>query len=133
MRLLLDTHVWLWSEQQPEKLGAKSRKILLDATNELFISSISTLEIAQLLHKERITLKGDLASWIDQSAERLSLQTITLSNDIAVQAYTLPGAFHSDPADRIIVATARQKQFKLMTADERILAYGQVNVVNAVT
>lgn len=123
MRILLDTHVWLWSQEAQERFGPETRNMILNEDNALFVSSISSLEIARLVWRERLTLAGQLRTWISESLNKLKAETIPITHDIALAAYELPGEFHRDPADRILVATAVVHNLTLMTADDRILAY----------
>ncbi len=131
MSLLLDTHVWLWSQEHSEKLGTHATSRLLDDCSQLYIATISTLEIARLISGGLIELNGSLKSWIYDSMELIQANSIELSHDIAREAYALPGDFHRDPADRILVATARVHKLTLLTADEKILAYAFVESVDA--
>ena len=123
MRILLDTHVWLWSQQSQEQFGPEARNMILDEDNALFVSSISSLEIARLVWRERLTLAGQLRTWISETLNKLKAETIPVTHEIALAAYELPGEFHRDPADRILVATALVHNLTLMTADNRILEY----------
>lgn len=131
MKLLLDTHVWYWALQSPERLGKHCRAALEDASSTLTVSSISTIELGQLQTTERIVFKGTLEAWVRRGIESLGLETIELSHPIAVLAYALPGKFHKDPADRILVATAIYHGLTFVTADERILAYPHLKSVDA--
>jgi PIN domain nuclease of toxin-antitoxin system len=131
MKILLVTHVWIWSQEAPERLGASATELLLDRENDLLISPISTLELARLIHGGRISLQGTLRHWVKKSMELLLAETIPFSHDIARSAYALSEPFHKDPADRILVATARIEKCRLLTADERILAYPHVRTFNA--
>ena len=131
MNLLLDTHVWIWSQESPGECGALARERLEDPANTLYVSTLSTLEIARLLETGGLALKGTLPSWIRRSTDLLRCRTVELTHEIAMAAYALPGAFHKDPADRILVATARRLSLLLVTADERILAYPHVRTVDA--
>lgn len=123
MRILLDTHVWLWSQQAEEEIGPEARSMLLNEDNSLFVSSISSLEIARLVWKERLTLAGQLRVWISTTLNKLQAETIPISHEIALTAYELPGELHRDPADRILIATAVVHNLTLMTADNNILKY----------
>jgi PIN domain nuclease of toxin-antitoxin system len=123
MTLLLDTHVWLWAVEAPEKLGRRTKALLLKAGNDRLVSSISALEIAGLCLDERVILSVSLNMWMEDSARDLRLQQVNVDFAIALEAYSLPDSFHRDPADRVLVATARTYQATLLTADERILAY----------
>lgn len=123
MKILLDTHTWIWSQESPEKLGSGAHNALADEDNRLFVSPISSLEIARLAWGGRLTLAGRLQTWIAESIQALLADTVPLTHDIALAAYDLPGEFHRDPADRMLVATAVVHDLTLMSADERILAY----------
>ena len=131
MRILLDTHVWIWSQQCPDKLGTYAFTCLQDQQNPLFVSTISTLEIARLVQAGRVELFVKLSAWIRKSLDYLLCETILLSHDIAAKAYTLPAPFHRDPADRILVATALHLDLMLMTSDERILSYPHIKTIEA--
>jgi len=131
VRILLDTHVWLWSQEVPDEFGADARKTILEENNKLFVSSISALEIARLAWGERLTLKVQLRTWIAETLNWLKAETLPVTDEVAVTAYELPGEFHRDPADRILVATAVVHQLTLMTADSRILGYPHVLTCNA--
>jgi PIN domain nuclease of toxin-antitoxin system len=121
--LLLDTHVWLWAVEAPEKLGRRTKALLLKAENDRLVSAISALEIARLCLDERVILSVSLNRWMEESARDLRLRQVNVDFAIALEAYSLPDAFHRDPVDRVLVATARTYQAVLLTADERILAY----------
>ena len=131
MRYLLDTHVWIWSQENPERLGTKTRRELADLDAERFISPISTLEIARLVHIGLLRLKHAFAEWKNLSLANLDAETIGLTHEIAWDAYNLPGKFHNDPADRVLVATARIERLTLMTADDLILKYPHVKALCA--
>jgi len=126
MILLLDTHVWLWAVEAPEKLGRRTKALLLAAGNDRLVSAISALEIARLCLDERIILSISPKKWMEDSARELRLQQVDVGFMIALEAYSLPDPFHRDPVDRVLVATARSNQATLLTADERILAYRHV-------
>ena len=126
MSLLLDTHVWIWSQEMPERIGPGATLRISDASEPLYVTTISTLEIARLIHLELLSLKGPLSEWVAESIEALGCISIELSHNMAAAAYDLPGDFHKDPADRILVATARVQDLTLVTADDRILKYAHV-------
>ena len=126
MTLLLDTHVWLWAVEAPDKLGPRTKALLLKSSNDLLVSAISALEIARLCLDERMIFSVSPKKWIEDSTRDLLLQHANVGYAIAVEAYSLPDPFHRDPVDRVLVATARSHQATLLTADERILAYRHV-------
>ena len=131
MNLLLDTHVWFWAVESPHDLGEHCRSALESRDNDLIVATISTVEFGQLQTSKRIEFKGTLESWVRRGMEAMGLQTVVLSHAIALVSYTLPGSFHKDPADRLLVATAIQYGYTMVTADERILTYPHVLSMDA--
>ena len=131
MRLLLDTHVWVWTQEEPERLGPRTKRLVLGAEHENGVSPISTLEIAGLVAGGEIELTISLTEWIARSMADLAAHTIAVNHEVAMEAYALPGTFHRDPANRVLVATARQDGLTLVTADDRILAYPHVRTQDA--
>ncbi|MEK2645230.1 type II toxin-antitoxin system VapC family toxin [Bdellovibrio sp. BCCA] len=132
--LLLDTHAWIWIATGFEKMAkGSSRKIIDKAFQDgtLAISAISTWEIAMLEAKGKIALTEPCLDWIQHSVEKLKLEIVPISPEVAVESTRLPGGFHGDPADRLIVATARKNRFTLVTQDELILSYSQQGLVNS--
>jgi PIN domain nuclease of toxin-antitoxin system len=104
---------------------------LVGGEHENWVCPISTLEISRLVAVGDIRLSIPLAEWIAQSMADLSAQTVSVSHEIAMEAYALPGTFHRDPADRLLVAATRRNGLTLVTADERILAYPHVRTQDA--
>jgi PIN domain nuclease of toxin-antitoxin system len=131
VKVLLDTHVWIWAQEEPEELGPRTRRILVGGEHEAWVSPISTLEISRLVAAGDIELSMPVADWIAQSLAALCAQTVSVSHDVAMEAYALPGTFHRDPADRLLVAAARRNRLTLLTADDRILAYPHVHTQDA--
>lgn len=131
MSFLLDTHVWIWTQEQPDAIGEKSRAVLETTSDELCISAVSSLEIARLVAGGLLELKGSLDRWVRTAVDSIEARSIGVDHPIAIEAYKLPGRFHKDPADRILVATARIHDLTLVTADERILAYRAVRTLDA--
>lgn len=130
--ILLDTHILVWwLSGQDDLLSDKAR----DAINaellggEILVSSISAWEIAVLVAKGRLALTMDVTTWLDTAAEIEVLRYVPVDNRVAVKSTELPGDFHKDPADRLIVATARQLAAPLVTADEKIRAYEHVRTI----
>ncbi len=131
MKLLLDTHVWVWSQEDPAKIGARMREAILHEDNEILVSTISTLEIARLIALGRLRFTMDLHAWIQHSIQLLMATTVLVSHEMAIESYRLPDPFHRDPADRVLVATARIEGATLLTADDLILAYPHVQRLDA--
>lgn len=129
--LLLDTHVWIWlNNGSPELKPAVIREIDHAAENgELFISAISVWEIATLVSKKRILLRTSIQEWVDQALSQPGVELISLSPTIAIESTALPDGLNADPADRIIVATARIKSLTLMTRDDNMQQYAKTGFV----
>jgi PIN domain nuclease of toxin-antitoxin system len=125
VNLLLDTHALVWAESASAKLGQTSRSPL-DKANALWVSPISTFELARLIAPGRLSLNKPLMAWLDGARGHLGFQDAVFSHAIAAAAYQLPGELHKDPADRILVATAREHGHVLLTADEMLLGYPHV-------
>jgi len=123
--LLLDTHVWLWLVAGSSDLSAEARNAIERATaaGALRIAAISLWEIASLAAHGRIVLGKSIRLWLDEALAEPGPAIDPLSPEIAIESYALPEAFHRDPADRLIVATARVANATLMTRDRRILDY----------
>jgi PIN domain nuclease of toxin-antitoxin system len=131
VRYLLDTHVWVWLAENPERVGSRTRRELADLNNEREVSPVSTLEISRLLQLGLLRLKHGFAEWRTLSLAHLHATTAALTHEIAAHSYDLPGEFHSDPADRVLVATARLERLTLVTADDLILRYPHVKTLRA--
>lgn len=131
MKLLLDTHVLVWAESMPERLGPETRAQLLDPANTLLVSPVSTLELSRLISLSRIHLRKPLMDWLSDARKNLAFEDAYLSHQAAADSYELPGEFHKDPADRMLVATARDHDCPLVTADDLILNYPNVLTIDA--
>lgn len=126
---LLDTHVWFWLATGDPCVPAELAAQLDEAASEgrLFLSQISTWEVALKVSIGKIRLSVPVARWLTDATAGLTLLDLPL--DVVVDATGLPGDFHKDPADRFIVATARAHRLRLVTADAAILAYGRAGHV----
>jgi PIN domain nuclease of toxin-antitoxin system len=120
VRLLLDTHIWIWNYTAPEKLTSEVARELTNPENDRFLSPVSIWEVAVLLEKRRINLKQDFGDWFKKSVEDLVLLDAPFHWEVAHELrFTLLG--HRDPADRFLVATAKVYDLTLVTSDERLL------------
>jgi PIN domain nuclease of toxin-antitoxin system len=124
--LLLDTCALLWLAEGTE-LAADARKAVADGN--LNVSPISVWEIANLVRKNRIVLAAPVAKWFRQAMGAMEAATSELTVDILAGSCELPGSPPSDPADRILIATARDASMVLMTRDKNILAYSRAGYV----
>jgi PIN domain nuclease of toxin-antitoxin system len=122
LRLLLDTHIWLWLLSEPRKLGRRTLQELKNENNELWISPISTWEALTLNFKGRIRLIGDLREWLSRATA--GTREAPLTHEIALVARGI--LMHQDPADRILAATAQVLDLTLVTADARLLGLPNV-------
>ncbi len=123
---LLDTHVWIWTQEQPELLGETTRALLEATPDEICVSAVSSLEIARLVSGGLLEMEGSIQRWVRMAIDTLDARSLDVDHSAALEAYALPGRFHKDPADRLLVATARLHKLTLITADEQILAYRHV-------
>lgn len=130
--IVLDTHVWIWlMSGSSELVSSPCLQTIESAVKQakIRIPAISVWEVAMLEASERIRLTIDCLDWIKQALSAPGISMVPLTPEIAVQSTRLPGNFHGDPADRMIVATARRLDAFLITQDQRILEYGQKEYV----
>jgi PIN domain nuclease of toxin-antitoxin system len=124
LKLLLDTHIWLWTLLEPERLTRRVAAAVSSATNELWLSPISVWETMQLLQRGRLEVDSDPSEWVYEMLRAASLREAPLTHDVAIEA-VLVDLPHRDPADRLIAASAKVHGLTLVTADERLLASEQ--------
>lgn len=125
MKLLLDTHIWLWLRGEPKRLGRRADQALRDDQNELWLSPISTWEALTLHHIGRLQLGGDLMVWVERATTGIREAVVT--HEIVTVARNLP--MHQNPSDRMIAATAQVLDLTLVTADERLLRLGNIKTL----
>ena len=134
--VLLDTHVWLWFQGGDSKqLKADFVRFMesLQVSRRLYVSAVSVWEIANLVARGRIELDRSIEHWVEVGLEDGSIQMLPLSARILIESTRLPGDVHGDPADRMLIATAREHNMTLVTRDKLILSYakrGHVNVLS---
>jgi len=126
LRLLLDTHIWLWSLNDPKRLGRRVVNELKKPENELWLSPISTWEALTLNAKGRIQLPNDLSRWVAEATA--PLREAPLTHEIALAARQVPLP-HNDPADRFLAATAQLLRLTLVTADASLLGLGEISTL----
>ena len=129
--IVLDTQTLVWWTTKPEFLSKRAlRKIEAEAKKgKLLISSISILEIYLLVKKKKIGFSVDIDTWLATIEKSSDFEFVPVDNRIAAKSVTLPEPFHNDPADRIIVATARESGAALITSDARIRKYSHIQSV----
>jgi|ERR1700683_135924 PIN domain nuclease of toxin-antitoxin system len=128
MKLLLDTHIWLWSVLEPTRLSRRIARAIDNPENQLWLSPISVWELLMLTQKGRVQLNEGAVSWARRTVEQLQLHEAPLTFDIALETSTLNLA-HGDPSDRLIVASAKVFDLTLVTADEKLIAAPGVKVL----
>lgn len=129
--IVLDTHALVWWVSNDAALSRKAKAAIHhESTNgDIVVSTISAWEIAMLVERGRLVLSMDVRSWLDTVAQIEAVRFLPLDIDVALQSVSLPGEFHKDPADRMIVASARKLAAPLVTADEKIHAYPHVKTL----
>ena len=134
IKLVLDTHVFLWLINGDKDLSSKGTEVILKNAEDgsIALSAISLWEISMLYARRRILLNQPCLNWINRSLEAPGIVLCPLTPEIAVESSTLPGIFHGDPADRIIVATARVLSVPLVTKDQRILNYREESYLECI-
>ncbi len=121
--LVVDTHTLVWMMNNSARLGCATSKALDEASFEdrLAVSAITPWEIGLLVSKNRLTLNSDVMNWVNEALAKPGVTQVELEPEIAVASTRLPFEMHADPADRILVATARHLGATLVTADRALL------------
>ncbi|MEQ1694056.1 MAG: type II toxin-antitoxin system VapC family toxin [Gemmatimonas sp.] len=121
MKLLLDTHVWLWALLEPERLSPAVRAALASGEHEIWLSPISVWEALLLAERGRVRVDTAPAEWVQRMVRALPRREAPVTHDIAVASRQLTLS-HEDPADRFLAATAQVLGLTLVTADARLIA-----------
>ena len=130
--IVLDTHALLWwASGDKVQLSAAAAHAIDEelAGGQIMVSSISAWELAMLVDRGRVALSMDIEEWLSVVSRIEAVNFVPVDNEIGVKSVALPGAFHKDPADRIIVATARKLAAPLVTVDEEIRRYPHVRTI----
>ena len=128
--ILLDTHAWVWWVHGDARFSEEQLKMLdASAVEGIGVSIISCWEVAKLVEHGRLKLPQDVAEWIGVALGYPGVRLLELTPAIAVESTRLPQPFHKDPADQMIVATARIHDYPIATADDKILNYPHVQTV----
>jgi len=128
MKYILDTHTWIWWNMNPEKLSEEVRSLISEPKRyeELLLSAISPWEFSKLLEKGRLGISCNPEEWIAVALDMPKLRLVPLSPTVAYRSTSLPQPFNEDPADQIIVATAREENATILTKDGKIQKYKHV-------
>lgn len=128
--IVLDTHIWVWWVHGDERVTRTQAEIIKATETDIIgVSAISAWEIANLVEYNRLELPCPLYEWFHEALSYPGIRLIELTPEIAIESTTLPGEFHRDPADQIIVATARHYDSPLITSDNKILKYPYIKTV----
>lgn len=128
--IVLDTHIWIWWIYNDRRLPERHRQTLQKTEDDgLGVSVISCWEVAKLVENHRLELHCPLDAWMETALNYPGIRLLDLTPRIGIESTRLPGNFHRDPADQIIVATARIHNSGLLTVDEKILTYPHVQSV----
>lgn len=127
-KLLLDTHIWLWALLEPDRLSPAVRAELASAENEIWLSPISVWEAMLLAERGRVRVDTTPSEWVERMVSALPRREAPLTHDIAVASRQLT-LTHEDPADRFLAATARVMGLTLVTADARLMASTEYEVM----
>jgi len=125
LKLLLDTHIWIWLTENPRRVGQSTYRTLQNQQHEIWISPISIVEALTLSHKGKVILHGDPIEWVAHASA--GTKEAPFTNEVALSTRQFP--FDWDPADRILAATALVFDFALVTADERLLGLGNIKTL----
>jgi len=128
MKLLLDTHILLWSLLEPEKLGKHTAEILDNPDNEIWLSPITIWEIIVLAEKGRISLNKEPKKWLAKVLKQLPLREAPLNFHVAMESRYIT-VRHQDPANRFLAATAKIYNLTLVTADHNLLACPDIELL----
>jgi PIN domain nuclease of toxin-antitoxin system len=131
MRTLLDTHAWVWWVTEDRRLSKRAKAAITTALTEqdLWLSLISVWELAKKVEKQQLVLDRPLDQWLDEAVSIHGLGVWELTRPVVVHSCNLPQRFHGDPADQILVATARHQGAVVVTKDQRIRRYAHVQSI----
>jgi len=128
--IVLDTHIWVWWVHGDDRLTkAQTELITANEADIIGVSAISCWEVAKLVEYGRLVLPCSLEEWFDQALSYPGVQLMELTPEIVIESTRLPGEFHRDPADQIIVATARVNNCPLVTSDSKISKYPHIETI----
>jgi PIN domain nuclease of toxin-antitoxin system len=128
VKLLLDTHIWLWSTLEPQRLSRRVHKALADPANDLWLSPVSVGELIVLLRKGRLRLPNEVAAWVAKTMQDLELTEAPLTVEVALAIASINFP-HGDPADHFLAATAKVFDLTLVTGDEQLAKLTDITVL----
>ena len=128
MKLLLDTHIWLWSTLEPQRLTRRVEKALADPANELWVSPVSVAELIVLVRKGRLKLSPDVAIWVAKTMQDFQLIEAPLTVEVTLAISSISFS-HGDAADQFLAASAKVFDLTLVTADEHLMHLPGIRVL----
>jgi len=128
LKLLLDTHIWIWSVGKSTRLSARVAKALTDPENQLWLSPVSIWEFLVLHRKGRLNIPEGFSTWVTRALTATPLKEAPLTFEVA-QALSTINLQHADPADQFLVATANVFDLTLVTADEKLIGLPGIKVL----
>lgn len=128
VKLILDTHIWLWARLEPQRLSTRLAGALVDRENELWLSAISVGEVIVQLRKKCFDLPQDLPTWVSKTMQDLELTEAPLTVEVALAVFSLKLP-HDDPADHFLAATAQTFDLTLVTADRNLVHVPGISVM----
>lgn len=120
VKLLLDTHIWLWSTLEPNRLSRRITRELSDQENELWLSAVSVWELTMLIRKKKMQISQDVREWVGTSMKRLELSELPITIEVALEVPLIDFS-HGDPADHLLAASAKVFDMVLVTADKHLM------------
>jgi PIN domain nuclease of toxin-antitoxin system len=131
MPIVLDTHVWVWWVTQDDRLSRRASQAIQRAVRGegLTLSVISIWEVAKKVEKQQLILDRPVRDWVERACAPAGLSLTELTPQILVESCALPVPFHGDPADQMIVATARVLGTSVITKDRRLRDYPHVQTI----
>ena len=122
MRILLDTHTFLWGIAEPARLSSTARKIMEDGDNDIFVSAASAWEIAIKTHLGKLRLPARPEAFVSEQLLKHRFNSLPVSFSHALHVFALP-ALHRDPFDRLLISQSMLEQLPILTADTKIRQY----------
>jgi PIN domain nuclease of toxin-antitoxin system len=122
MKVLLDTHCWLWMQAEPDRFSSETRKLLLDPDNELFLSAASSWEIAIKYALGKLPLPEPPSTYVPSRLQSSGVIGLAIEHAHALHVESLP-PHHRDPFDRLLIAQAQLEELPIMTADRALASY----------
>jgi len=128
VKLLLDTHIWVWGRLEPHRVTASVAKAIEDPENELWLSPLSIWELSNLVARGRVALDRGVEDWVATAMSKVPLREAPVTYEVALETHRMQLP-HRDPVDRFLVATARVFDLTLVTADARLLGVKGLRVL----